>query len=458
MSHATRSSTLILRILVLSICTASLFILAQPVPLHTVHATSGTYYVASLDMDIGPGAQDFLTTSLGDAKSIGADHFVLVMNTNGGSGDNMENMINAISDYEGAGNNFTTLVAPAGRHDFSAGAFIAESSTKIYMTPGTVIGSATPIITGIPGEEINSTLTKDKNAFTTYMQALTDRWSRNGNATGLMVSQGVSYNSTYASQLNVINGVVNANTLSDALIMIGVPAGTPVHEVGAKSLFIAVLSDPNVDGILFLLGTFAILADLFHPTLILTFVGAAAIILALFGLGLFGASIISILLMLLGAVFIFLELKTHHGVSALIGVIIFVIGFLLIFHTPPPAPEPGCTTSSCPPSGVSFSAIGAATYVILAVIGGAMVLGSLYLYKIREAMAHVPVAYDAKSIIGKEGTLTSDLKAGAVATANIASEDWSVTGNQDIPKGSRVIVKERSGLKLVVEPKEKEAA
>jgi membrane protein implicated in regulation of membrane protease activity len=45
------------------------------------------------------------------------------------------------------------------------------------------------------------------------------------------------------------------------------------------------------------------------------------------------------------------------------------------------------------------------------------------------------------------------LKAGSFATANIASEDWTVTGSVDIPKGTRVLVKERSGLKLVVEPK-----
>ena len=185
--------------------------------------------------------------------------------------------------------------------------------------------------------------------------------------------------------------------------------------------------------------------------MILTFVGGAAIALALLGLGLFGASLVSILLMLLGTVFIFLEIKTHHGISAIIGVIIFIIGFLLIFHTPPASPPPpGC--NDCLPA-VNFFPIGLITYVILGVIGAGMVLGSLYLYKIREAMGHVPVAYDAKSIIGKEGVLTSDLKAGSFGTANIASEDWSVTGSVDISNGTRVIVKERSGLKLVVEPK-----
>ncbi len=403
-------------------------------------------------MVIDPGAQDFVTTAISDARSIGADHFVLVMNTNGGSGDNMENIINAISDYEAVpGNNFTTLIAPLSRHAFSAGAFISESSTQIWMAPATTIGSATPIITGIPGEEINSTLTKDKAAFTTYMQQLTNLHGRNATATGLMVSAGLSYGVEDAVRLHVVNGMVKAAALDGALTEIGVPPGTTVHNIGIKSQALAIISDPNVDAILFLLGAFAILTDLTHPTLILTFVGGAAIALALLGLGLFGASLVSILLMLLGTVFIFLEIKTHHGISALVGVIIFIIGFLLIFHTPPSSPPPpGC--SNCLPS-VNFFPIGLVTYVILGVIGAGMIFGSLYLYKIREAMGHVPVAYDAKSIIGKEGYLTSDLKAGSFASANIASEDWSVTGSVDIPTGARVVVKERSGLKLVVEPK-----
>jgi len=414
-------------------------------------AGASTYYVASLDMVIDPGAQDFVTTAIGDARSVGADHFVLVVNTNGGSGDNMENIINAISDYENAGNNFTTLIAPPARHAFSAGAFIAEASKQIWMAPQTVIGSATPIITGIPGEEVNSTLTKVKAAFTAYMQSLTSGNGRNATATGEMVSMGKSYDEQEAIRLHVINGIVSARTLDSALTEIGVPPGTPIHNIGIKSQALAIISDPNVDAILFLLGAFAILTDLTHPTLILTFVGGAAIALALLGLGLFGASLVSILLMLLGTVFIFLEIKTHHGISAIIGVIIFIIGFLLIFHTPPASPPPpGC--NNCLPA-VNFFPIGLITYVILGVIGAGMVLGSLYLYKIREAMGHVPVAYDAKSIIGKEGVLTSDLKAGSFGTANIASEDWSVTGSVDIPNGTRVIVKERSGLKLVVEPK-----
>ncbi len=40
-----------------------------------------------------------------------------------------------------------------------------------------------------------------------------------------------------------------------------------------------------------------------------------------------------------------------------------------------------------------------------------------------------------KRMIGKEGLLTSDLKANMTGTANIGSEDWTVTSTTTSPRG-----------------------
>src|SRR5436309_4556715 len=413
------------------------------------HAASSVY-VASLDQNIDPGAEDFVVSSINDATSSATHNFVLILNTNGGSGANMENIISAISSYESNGNNnFTTLVAPTSAHAFSAGAYIAEASSSIFMVPGTVIGSATPIVSGIPTGEENTTLTKDINAFTAYMQALTGSHGRNPNSTALMVTHGVSYtcqttSSCSALQQGVINQVLNANSTQQALTILHAGDAT-VHYAGTRSVFLSVISDPNLDSILFLAGVFAILADLYHPTIIFTVVGATAIALALLGLGVFGAPLVSIILMMIGAIFIFLELKIHHGVAAIAGVIIFIVGFLLIFSLPSSAPAPPGA-----PSGTFFQAT-VLTYTVLGLVGGGGVLGSIYLYRVREAMMHRPPSQNPKAIIGKQGRLTSDLSAGATATANIGSEDYTVTGTEDLPRGSQVRVKDVQGLRLVVE-------
>src|SRR6266487_1390908 len=368
-----------------------------------VHAQSNVY-VASLIQDIDPGAENFIVSSINDATSSGIHSFILILNTNGGSGVNMENIIFAISEYEAAGNNFTTLIAPNSAHSFSAGAYIAESSTKILMVPGTLIGSATPIVSGIPTGEENTTLTKDINAFATYMVALTDQHGRNPNATKLMVTGGVSYAcgtvaTCDAYQQHVVDLALNENSTRQAL--------TWMSQNGWQ--------------------------------------GAALIALALLGLGVFGAPLVSIVLMMIGAIFIFLELKIHHGVAAIAGVIIFIVGFLLIFTLPSSAPIPAGA-----PSG-TFVGANLLTYTVLGIVGGGGVLGSIYLYRVREVLMRRPPAQNPKAIIGKQGYLTSDLSPGEVATANIGSEDYSVTGSVGLPRGSQVRVKDVQGLRLIVE-------
>jgi membrane-bound serine protease (ClpP class) len=409
--------------------------------------TQPTYYVASMDMTIDPGASNFVSSSLNDAQSQCANHFVLVMNTFGGDGQSMDNIIQGISKYQAAGGTFITLIAPGGAHAFSAGSYIAEASDRIYMVPGTTIGSATPIVYNIPTGEENTTLTKDINGFTAYMQSLTSRFHRNSTATGLMVTKGVSYPADRAAALHVTDGLINATSLDGALSFINVTSPYTLHTPGVSSVAISILSDPNVSGLLFLVGVFAVLADLYHPTIILSVAGVVAIALALVGLGIFGAPTISIFLMLLGAGFIFLELKTHHGVSALIGVIIFAVGFLLIFNTPPPPanPSPGV------PPQANFIQIGTATYVMLAAIGGAGVLGSIYLYRVRLEMSRKKPYQDPTRVVGKTGRLEADLPAGGESVANIESEDYSVTSSEAISAGTIVKVKEVKGLKLVVE-------
>ncbi|TMI13604.1 hypothetical protein E6H33_09830 [Candidatus Bathyarchaeota archaeon] len=277
---------------------------------------------------------------------------------------------------------------------------------------------------------------------------------RNATATAEMVTGGTSYScrtyeSCYAKQQLVVDVVLNVSSIQDALTAMGA-GGAPIHTPGITSTFLSIISDPNLDSILFLAGTFAILADLYHPTLIFTVVGGAAIALALLGLGVFGAPLVSIILMLIGAVFIFLELKTHHGISAIAGVIIFIVGFLLIFSLPSSAPSP----ASAPSGSGTFIQAGILTYTILGLLGAGGVFGSIYLYRVRETLMNQPPAQNPKAIIGKKGRLTSDLKAGEVATANIGSEDFTVTGPTDLPKGTLIKVKDLEGLKLIVEQAE----
>jgi membrane-bound serine protease (ClpP class) len=420
------------------------------------------YYIASLSADIDPGAANFMSTTVANAEAACAGHIVFILSTNGGDGGSMESMIASISGYQQWGGNLTTLVAPQDAFAFSAGSYVAEASNKIYMTPGTTIGSATPIVSGIPTGEENTTLRKDINAFTSYMETLTSANGRNATNTGLMVSRGVSYcaegtpTCPSALQSHVVDGVLSATTLSGALSELGrlyattqLDASTPINTPGISSIVISIFSDPNVSSLLFLVGVFLILFDIYHPTLVLSFVGITVIALAFFGLGVFGASPLAVALMIIGAAFIFLEVKTQHGISALIGVVVFIVGFLFIFQFPP------ASASSPSLPATNFSHIPDITYGLLVALGAAIVIGSLYLRRIRAGLMARPKVYDSSATLGKTGEMKTDLAAGGKGDARIGGEEWSVTSGRDLKRGDQVKVIAVHGLELTVEKLEK---
>jgi membrane-bound serine protease (ClpP class) len=408
-------------------------------------ATPSGYHVASLNGNIDPGAADFLATTVGNAEAACENHLILILTTNGGDGGSMESMVGSVSSYQQWGGTFITLVAPQGAFAFSAGAYIAEASSKIVMVPGTTIGSATPIVSGIPIGQENSTLRKDINAFSSYMATLTKSNGRNDTAAALMVTRGVSYTYDQALKYHVIDGVLNSTSLAGALASLGVPASTPVDTPGVRPTLISILSDPNVSSLLFLLGVSAVLIDVYHPTLVLSIAGVTIMAMALFGLGVFGASPLALLLMIIGAAFIFLEVKTQHGVSSLIGVIIFVIGFLLVFQLPPTSPS----NPSLP--GANFSGIPDLTYALIAALGAAIVIGSLYLRRIRQGLMGRPKTFDASRIVGKEGTMKTDLPPAGKGVVLVDAEQWSATSSQSLKRGDQVRVKAVRGLELIVE-------
>jgi membrane protein implicated in regulation of membrane protease activity len=121
---------------------------------------------------------------------------------------------------------------------------------------------------------------------------------------------------------------------------------------------------------------------------------------------------------------------------------------LLVFQNTatPGAIAPGIV----PPANISSPT--PVTYAILAVLAVLIVIGSVYLYRMRRDLdSRKQGLFDMKRMLGKEGVLTSDVKANMTGTANIESEDWTVTSKQDLVKGIRVKVKETDGYKLVVE-------
>jgi membrane-bound serine protease (ClpP class) len=125
-------------------------ILALPEPAVSSRAASpeqpqeGRVYVVPIREGIEPSLVYLVRRGVKEAIQAKADLLVFDMETNGGRVDTTEKIIEILNQFKGP------TVTYVNRKAFSAGAFIAVATQKIYMAPQSVIGAAAPIML-VPG-------------------------------------------------------------------------------------------------------------------------------------------------------------------------------------------------------------------------------------------------------------------------------------------------------------------
>ena len=101
---------------------------------------SGKVYIVPIQENIMPPLVYVVRRGVKEAMEAKADVLILDMNTDGGRVDVTEEIIEIVSKFKG------TTVTYVNDRAFSAGAFIAVGTQKIYMSPQSVIGAAAPIM------------------------------------------------------------------------------------------------------------------------------------------------------------------------------------------------------------------------------------------------------------------------------------------------------------------------
>lgn len=395
-------------------------------------STQPSVLVLNLHEEIDPGSSHFISSSLASVNKENTVAVVIDMNTPGGILQNMLEMINAINQTRGLGIPVYTYVPQYG-FAASAGSYIALASTEVYMGNATVIGPSTPIVVGGTSLEQNHT----ENAFIQYMQAIAQENGHNATAAGIMVSQDVAYTGTQA----IANGLVNgyASSLTSFLNMKNLSSYPVITEnPGIYDNLLSFLSNTTVDGMLILIGSIAIFADIYHGTAVLTIVGVALIALGLVGAEIVSASLVGIILVIMGAIFIFLEAKTGHGFALITGVIVSIFGTFML-ASPYLSSNPGYSPS---PFGIS-------DYVIAAVIAVIVIFVGFFIRRI--AISLKAKRYTgSEALIGKTATVKKELNPkGVVSVEGIQWRARSEDGST-IKVGEKAEVVEREELLLVV--------
>ncbi len=108
-------------------------------PAQGVTAQAETVYLVEVHDTIDLGLAPYVKRAIGEATDAGASGVILDVNTPGGRLDAALQIKNAILDSR------IPVIAFINREAFSAGALIALAANEIYMTPGAVIGAATPV-------------------------------------------------------------------------------------------------------------------------------------------------------------------------------------------------------------------------------------------------------------------------------------------------------------------------
>jgi len=280
----------------------------------TAHPQQGPpVVVVNFDVTVDLGSSTMMSRVVAMAEGLHAKAVVIVMNTPGGYLNDMVNIVNYIEDLQSQGIPVYTYVPPDGMAA-SAGSYIAMASNSILMANGTFIGPSTPIVVGGTPLEQNHT----EAAMLAFMESLASKWGRNATAAAVMVLSDKAFTAQQALQYHLIDGI--ANSLSQALAMWNLSGYAQVSvSEDLYEQFLSVLSNPTVDGLLISLGFLVILIDLYHPTFLLSAIGAIAVVLGLVGAEVVGASLIGLTLVLIGAVLMLLELKMGHGLAVIAG-------------------------------------------------------------------------------------------------------------------------------------------
>lgn len=107
----------------------------------------GPVYVLPIQGEIQKGTVYVVRRGVKAALEAKASALVLDMNTPGGDGESMKEIMATLAKFQPANQTYTYI----NREAFSAGAFISASTRHIWMAPNSIIGAASPVTLGQDG-------------------------------------------------------------------------------------------------------------------------------------------------------------------------------------------------------------------------------------------------------------------------------------------------------------------
>jgi membrane-bound serine protease (ClpP class) len=293
----------------------ALGVLSMAAPITMAQNDGPTVYVIEIRETIDLGLAPFLDRAISEAEANNVDALILNINTPGGRLDAALQMRQSLLAAD------VRTVAFINREAFSAGALIAIAAHEIYMTPGAVIGAATPVLgTGETADE------KTVSAVRSTFRSTAETRGRDPNVAAAMVDPRIEIDglvsdqelltltSTEATEWGYNDGTVS--NLNEVVETLGL-AGAQVQEIEQSwaETLVRFLTNPIIASLLFSMGSLLIVVDILSGELSpLSVVGIGSLALFFWGHFLAGlAGMEGVLLVLLGLALIAIEIFIIPG-------------------------------------------------------------------------------------------------------------------------------------------------
>ena len=384
---------------------------------------------------IGPATQEYFARGIAQAEQQNASAIIIELDTPGGLDTSMRQIVQREMSSRVP---VVIFVAPAGARAASAGCIIALGADVIAMAPGTNIGAAHPVFSD--GSTVSEKIVNDAAA---YARSLAGAHGRNVQWAEKSVRDSVSASAQEALQLGIAD--LSATDLTDLsakldgrqirrssgdITIVTKGASAEVISLDSREKLVALVTNPTIAYLLFLLGALAIIVEIFAPHGFVTgTIGFLAILASLAGIVDLPIQVAGAALLIAGMVLLGLELKiTSHGALTALGLIAFVAGSFLVLPRMP---------------GFAISVWAIATVAV----AWAVMIGGVARLVLRAR--HAPVLTGVQRVAGKTGVAKTDLAPRGVVLVN--GEDWdALADTSPISRGERIAVNSVEGLTLHV--------
>ncbi len=422
----------------------AVFLLASNSPPQATHAS--TVVEIKLDDIIEPVTAEYVENGIHAANDEGAAAVLLELSTPGGLDTSMRDIIRAIIASRAP---VIVYVSPSGSRAASAGFFVLLSADVAAMSPGTNTGAAHPVMMG--NADVGKTMeTKIENDAAAYIRSIAGKRGRNAQ----LAEDGVRSSKSFTEKEALDNHLIDLispgaqdllKSLDGRTITRFDGSTTVLHLSGAdlvpyamtsRERFLARIADPNIAFILGALGVLCLYVEFTHPGMILPGVtGAVAIVLALYAFHMLPINYTGVILIALALALFGLDVKANsHGVLTAGGIISMVVGALILVQSPLPGAQ------------IQFSTALSVTLPVAVI--------SAILLRLAVMASRKKAITGEQGMINAVGVAQSDLAPeGRIV---IRGEVWEAQAAEAIPTGTRVRVRGMRGLKLIVEPEQKE--